>query len=143
MPVARPAVRAEREAEASRAVADLEQAVGTEEGFSLASSQVVDCLQVVINRNVAQLLPPLQPPPPPPQKDNDRHQNQHQDGQNAGDGDGSGGGLRGLAQSRFETGLKRELTTWTHEAFRALAYRPGEVGEASPTVLAWTGTAGI
>lgn len=142
VPVPRPTLRAEREAEASRAVADLKQAVGTEEGFSLASSQVVDCLQVVINRDVTQLLPPLQPPPPP-QKDNTWHQNQHQDGQNTGDSDSSGGGLRGLAQSGLETRLKRELTTWTHEAFRALAYRPGEVGEASPTILAWTGTAGI
>lgn len=48
-----------------------------------------------------------------------------------------------MSQSWLETGLKSELTTWTHEAFRALAYRAGEVGEASPTVLAWAGTAGI
>lgn len=142
MPVPRPAIRAEREAEPSCAVADLEQAIGAEEGFPLTSSKVVDCLQVIINCNVAQLLPPLQPLPPP-QKDNACHQNQHQDGQNTGDSDGSGGGLRGLAQSRLETGLKCELTTWTHKALRALTYRPREVGEASPTILARTSTTGI
>lgn len=48
-----------------------------------------------------------------------------------------------MAQGWLETGLKRELTTWTHEALGTLAYWPGEVGEASATILAWTDTAGI
>lgn len=142
MPVPGSSIGAEGEAEASRAVADLEQAVRTEECFSFASSKVVDCLQVIVDCNVAQLLPPLQSPPPP-HEDNTRHQNQHQDGQNAGDGEGGGGGLGRLAQSGLETRLERELTARTHEALRALAYWPGEVGEASATVLTWTGATGI
>lgn len=143
MPVPRPALWAECEAEASCAVADLEQAIGTQEGLPLSSSQVVDRLQVIVNRNVAQLLPPLQPPSPPPQKDDAHHQNQHQYGQNTGDSDGRRGGLRGLTEGRLETGLESEFTTWTHKALGALAYRPREVGEAGSTVLARTSAAGI
>lgn len=142
VPVPRSFVRAEGEAEASCAVADLEQAIRTEEGFSFASSQVVDRLQVIVDCNVAQLLPSLQSPPPP-QEDNTRHQNQHQDGQNAGDSEGGRGGLGGLAQSGLKTGLERELTARTHKALRALAYRPSEMGEASATILARTGATGI
>lgn len=142
VPVPRSSFGAEGEAEASRAVADLEHAIGTEEGFSFASSQVVDRLQIIVDCNVAQLLPSLQSPPPP-KEDNTRHQNQHQDSQNAGDGEGGRGGLGGLTQSGLETGLERELAARTHKALRALAYRPGEVGEASATVLAWTGATGI
>jgi len=87
VPVTRSSVRAEGEAEAGCAVADLEQAVRTEEGLSLASSQVVHRLQVIVNCNVAQLLPSLQSPSPP-QEDNAGHQNQHKDSQNARDGEG-------------------------------------------------------
>lgn len=63
--VPRSSVGAEGEAEASRAVADLEHAIRTEEGFSFASSQVVDRLQVIVDCSVAQLLPSLHSPPPP------------------------------------------------------------------------------
>ncbi len=142
MPVPRSSFRAEGEAEASRAVADLEQAIRTEEGFSFAPSQVVDRLQIIVDCNVAQLLPSLQSPPPP-EEDNTRHQNQHQHGKNAGDGEGGRGGLGSLPQSRLETGLERELTAWTHKTLRALAYRPGEVSETSATILARTGATGI
>lgn len=136
-------VWAEGEAEASRAVADLEQAVGTEEGVSFASSNIVDILQVIVDCNVAELLPPLQPPPSPPQEDDTCQQDQHQDGQDAGDGEGGGGGLRGLTQGGLEAGLQGELTAGTHEAFGALAHRPGEVGEAGAPVLAWEDSTGI
>lgn len=141
VPVPRPFIGAEGEAEAGCAVADLEQAVRTEEGFSFTSTQVIDCLQVVVHCSVAQLLPPLQSPPP--QEDNSCHQNQHQDSQNAGYSEGGGGGLSGLTQSRLKTGLQSELTAWTHKTLGALAYRPGEVGETSTTILAWTRTARI
>lgn len=53
VPVARSAVWAEGEAETGCAVADLEEAIGAEEGVSFASTQVVDCLQVVINCSVS------------------------------------------------------------------------------------------
>lgn len=142
VPVPGSAIGAEGEAEASRAVADLEHAIWTEEGFSLAPSLVVDRFQVIVDRDVAQLLPSLQSPPPP-QEDDTRHQNQHQDGQNAGDGEGGRGGLGRLAQSRLEAGLERELTAGTHEAFGTLTHWPGEVGEASATVLTWTFAAGV
>lgn len=142
MPVPRSAIRAEGEAEASRAVADLKHAIRTEEGFSLVSSLVVDSVQVIVDRDVAQLLPSLQSPPPP-QEDDTRHQNQHQDGQNAGDGEGGRGGLGRLAQSGLETGLERELTAGTHKALGALAHWPSEVGETCATVLTWTLTAGV
>lgn len=141
-PVPGPSVRAQGEAEASRAVADLEQAIRTQEGISFASSHVVDRIQVVVNCNVAQLLPSLQSPPPP-QEYNTRHQNQHQDGQDAGDGEGGGGGLGGLAQSGLETGLERELTARTHETLWALAHRPSEVGKAGATVLTRVNATGI
>ena len=142
VPVPRSAVWAEGEAEASCAVTYLKHAVWSQEGVSLASSPIVDRLQVIVNCTVVQLLPPLQSPPPP-QEDNACHQNQHQNSQNAGDGEGGGGWLGGLAQSWLETGLKRELTTWTHEALRTLAYWSREVGKASATVLAWTGATGV
>lgn len=88
LPVAGSPVRAEGEAEASRAVADLEKAVGAKEGLSFAPSLVVDCLQVVVHCTVVQLLPPLQPPPPPPKEHDARHQDQRQHSQDAGDGEG-------------------------------------------------------
>lgn len=142
MPVSRSVIRTQGEAEASRAVADLKQAVRAQEGISLAPSQVIHRLQVIINRDVAQLLPTLQPPPPP-QEDYPCHQHQHQDSQDAGDGEGGRGGLGGLAQGWFETGLECELATRAHEALRALTNRACEVGEASSAVLAWKGTTGI
>lgn len=142
VPVGRPAVWAEGEAEAGCAVADLEEAVGAEEGVSFAASQVVDRLQVVINCSVSQLLPSLHSPPPP-QEEDPHNQNQDQDSQNTGEGEGSRGGLDGLAQSWLETGLKCELTTGAHKAHGALAHRPGEVGETRATVLAGMGSAGI
>lgn len=137
------AIGTQREAEASCAVADLEEAVRTEESISLAASQVVDRLQVIVDCNVVQLLPSLHPPSSPPQEKDACDQNQHQDRQEAGDGDGGGGRLGGLTQSGLETGLKCELATWTHEALRTLAYRPSEVGEASASILARTSPAGI
>lgn len=142
VPVPGSSVGAEGEAEASCAVADLEQIVRTEEGLSFTPSQVVDRLQVIVDCNVAQLLPPLQSPPSP-HEDNTCHQSQHKDGQNAGDGESGGGGLGSLPQSRLETGLERELAARTHEAFRTLAYWPREVGEASATILAWAGATGV
>lgn len=51
--------------------------------------------------------------------------------------------MGGLAQSRLETGLQCELTARSHEAFWALAHRPGKVGEARPAVLARTFSTGI
>lgn len=71
-------IRTEAEAEASGAVADFEQAVWAEEGFSLASSEVVDCLQVVVDGRVSQLFSAL-PCPPSLHEDNAHHQNQQQD----------------------------------------------------------------
>lgn len=76
---ARSSIRTEAEAEASRAVADFEQAVGAEEGFSFASPEVVDRLQVVVDGDVSQLLSALLRPPSP-REDNAHHQNQQQDG---------------------------------------------------------------
>lgn len=142
MPVPGSSVGTEREAEACRAVADLEQTVRTEEGLSFTSSQVVDRLQVIVDCSVAQLLPPLQSPPSP-HEDNTHHQSQHEDGQNASDSESGRGGLGSLPQSRLKTGLECELAARTHEAFRTLAYWPCEVGEASATILAWTGSTGI
>lgn len=138
-----PGVGAQGEAEAGRAVADLKRTVGTQEGFSLAAAEVVDRLQVVVHRNVAQLLPSVHPPPPSPQEKDGGDQNQDQDGQKAGHGDGGGGGLGGLAQSGLEAGLQRELTAGTHEAFGALADRSGEVGEAGASILAGPGAARV
>lgn len=52
VPVPGSSVRAEGEAEAGRAVAYLKRAVGTKEGISFASSEVIDCLQVVVDCNI-------------------------------------------------------------------------------------------
>lgn len=136
-------IRAEGQAEPGGAVADLEQTVRPQERISFASSEVIHCLQVVINSNIAQVLPALHPPPPPPQEDDASDQNQNQDGQDARDRQGGGRRLGGLTQSRFKTGLQCELTAGPHEAFGALTYRAGEVGEARTAVLARPGPAGV
>lgn len=133
---------AEREAEASCAVADLEQAVRAQEGFSLTPCLVVDCLQVIVDGDVSQLFPALLRPPPSHEGDA-RHQNQQKDSQYAGDGDGGGGMVGSLARSRLEAAPQRELTAGSHEALRALAHRPREVGEASAAVLARAFSAGV
>lgn len=78
MSVPRPSVWTEAEAEAGSAVADFEQAVRAEEGFPFASSEVVDCLQVVVDGNVPQLFSALLRPPPL-HEDNPHHQHQQQD----------------------------------------------------------------
>lgn len=72
VPVPRSSFRAEGEAEAGCAVADLEQTIRNEERLSLTSSHIVSRLKVIVNCNVAELLPSLHPPPPP-QEDNARH----------------------------------------------------------------------
>lgn len=96
MSIARSSIWAECEAEASRAVADFEQTIWAEEGFSFASSQVVNCLQIIVDSNVSQLFPALLCPPSP-HEDNTHHQNQQQDSQYAGDGDGGRGMVGSLA----------------------------------------------
>lgn len=68
----------EAEAEAGGAVADFEQAVGAEEGFPFASSQVVDRLQVVVDGDVPQLFAALLRPPPLHEDDPHRQQQQQQ-----------------------------------------------------------------
>lgn len=142
MPVAGSPFVAQREAEAGRAVADLEEAARPQEGVPLTPSQVVHRLQVVVDCAVVQLLPPLQSPSPP-QEDDGRHQNQRQDGQQQGDGQRGRGGLGGLAQSRLEAGLQCELAARPHEAFGTLAHGPREVGETRAAVLARASATGV
>lgn len=77
--VPRSSFRTEGQAEAGCAVAHLEQAVRAEERLPLTDSQVVDCFQIVVNCDVAQLLSALRSPPSPPQEQNPCDQNQHQD----------------------------------------------------------------
>lgn len=88
VPIPRSSIRAESEAAVSRAVTDLKQAVRTQKGFSFISSQVVDRLQVIVDSNVTQLLPPLQAPPP--HKENPYPQSQNQDQKNTEDCDSGG-----------------------------------------------------
>lgn len=142
VPVPGSSIRADGQAEAGCAVTDLEEAVRSKEGVSFTSSQVVDRLQVIVNCDVTQLLPAPQSPPSS-QDDDAHHQSHQQGGQNTGSGERGGGRLRGLTQGWLEARLECELTTGTHEPFRALAHRAGEVGETSAAVLAGTSATGI